>query len=319
MGLHEVLDKYNKEALSLHDKGNRFERLMQAYLKTDPEYANQFKHVWMWRDFPCKKDFGGSDTGIDLVAQTFAGDFWAIQCKFYDPDTSITKPDVDTFLATSSRTFLNDQLQTTGFVERLFISTTSKWNINAEKAIENQNPPVQRISMGKLEDAPVRWETLDAGIYGTEARVAPKELRPYQQEAVDKVHEYFKTNERGKLIMACGSGKTFVSLRIAERETKSKGLVLFLVPSISLLGQTLREWTSDALEPFFPICICSDPEISTKSVKLEDSDLTQTLDLGYPATTNVEQIIQHLAEAKLNKKNGMTVVFSTYQDRKSVV
>ncbi len=84
LAFKRILEKFRAQAFSERDKGDRFERLMQAYLKTDPKYAYQFKHVWMWNDFPCKKDFGGKDTGIDLVAHTHTGDYWAIQCKFFE-------------------------------------------------------------------------------------------------------------------------------------------------------------------------------------------------------------------------------------------
>ena len=84
---------------------------------------------------------------------------------------------------------------------------------------------------------------IEKGIHGEASRTPKKTLRPHQKEALDKAHEHFKNADRGKLIMACGTGKTFNSLRIAENETNGKGLILFLVPSIALLGQTLREWS----------------------------------------------------------------------------
>ncbi len=92
MSFQTILDKYRKIAFSERDKGDRFERLMQVYLKTDPKYAHLFKHVWMWDEFFGKNDFGGSDTGIDLVAVTYDNDYWAIQCKCYQKNTIIDKP-----------------------------------------------------------------------------------------------------------------------------------------------------------------------------------------------------------------------------------
>ena len=99
---NKILKKYRQKAFSERDKGDRFERLMQAYLQTDPKYAFQFKNVWMWNNFPCKKDFGGKDIGIDLVAYTHTGDYWAIQCKFFEEDSTIDKKALDSFLSTSS-------------------------------------------------------------------------------------------------------------------------------------------------------------------------------------------------------------------------
>jgi len=122
MTFDDVLAKYRRESFSERDKGKRFERLMQAYLLTDPKYAGLLEKVWLWEEFFAKDDFGGNDTGIDLVALTYAGDFWAIQCKCFQADARIDKPAVDTFLATSGRSFSFNS-QTTSFVRRIWIST----------------------------------------------------------------------------------------------------------------------------------------------------------------------------------------------------
>ncbi|MCK6566254.1 MAG: DEAD/DEAH box helicase family protein [Anaerolineales bacterium] len=311
MGFQSVIEKYRKISFSERDKGARFERLMQAYLQTDPYYANRFKKIWLWGEFPYRKDLGGSDTGIDLVAQTNEGDYWAIQCKRYQEETRINKDEVDSFLATSSRTFKNEQMQTVGFVHRLWISTTRHWGSNAEEAIHNQNPPVSRISLFELTEAPVDWDKLEQGVHGEKARTTKKSLLPHQKDALEQAHEYFKKNERGKLIMACGTGKTFTSLRIAEHETNGKGAILFLVPSIALLGQALREWSADAKEDINAICICSDPEVSKQRKKQEDVDALSVVDLALPASTDPKKILEQFMAAK--RKSGMTVVFSTYQ------
>jgi predicted helicase len=313
MSFQKILDKYRKIAFSERDKGDRFERLMQAYLQTDPKYAFKFKNVWMWNEFPGKIELGGGDTGIDLVALTHEGDYWAIQCKCFQEDGRIDKPAVDSFLSTSSREFKNEQMQTTRFAQRLWISTTNKWGSNAEQAIRNQNPPVTRINLFDLIESPVDWNKLEDGVHGEAARTPKKTLRPHQKEALENTHLHFKTHDRGKLIMACGTGKTFNSLRIAENETDNKGLILFLVPSIALLGQTLREWSADANEPINAIAICSDPDITKQKKKNEDSDSFSVVDLAYPASTDSDYILQQFEQIKESGRSGMTVVFSTYQ------
>lgn len=307
----KVLEKYRKYSFSERDKGDRFEKLMQTYLLTDPYYSGMFKQVWMWNDFPANKDLGGKDTGIDLVALTHEGDFWAIQCKCFQESSSIDKKAVDSFLSTSSREFKNEQLQTVRFSQRLWISTTNKWGSTAEETIKNQNPPVSRINLYDLEQAPVDWEKLENGISGELARTAKKSVRQHQKEALDKIHNHFKENERGKLIMACGTGKTYTSLKIAENETQGKGLVLFLVPSIALLGQTLREWSSDSDDPIKAICICSDSRITKQNSNNDDTTDFSVVDLALPASTDVKSIV-HQFKSSANHK-GMTVVFSTYQ------
>lgn len=313
MSFIKIINEYRQKAFSERDKGDRFERLMQAYLLTDPQYANQFKYVWLWEEFPGRKDLGGSDLGIDLVAMTHDSDYWAIQCKCYAEDAVIDKKSVDSFLTTSSRKFKNDQLQTVGFSHRLWISTTNKWSGKAEESIRNQNIPFSRLNLSKLEHAPVDWEKLNDGITGDLARTSKKSLRPHQKDALNNTHNHFQNNDRGKLIMACGTGKTYTSLKIAENETNGSGLVLFLVPSIALLGQTLREWSSDAENPIKPICICSDSRITKIKTTNNDTTLTSVIDLAMPASTDVDNILRQFQKAQSNKVEGMTVVFSTYQ------
>lgn len=314
MTFRDILAKFRNISFSERDKGDRFERLMQAFLQTVPWYEGKFQHVWLWKEFPYKNNLGGKDTGIDLVAQTVEGDFWAIQCKCYDEKARIDKPAVDSFLATSSKQFVNDQLQTTSFALRLWISTTNKWGSEAENAIRHQEPPVQRISLADLESAPVDWSVLEKGISGAQARQSKKTPRPHQQAAITAFHEHFQSNDRGKLIMACGTGKTYTSLKIAENQTGGKGLVLFLAPSIALVGQTLREWTAEASSSLFPICICSDPEVSKSKTKADDEhDGYSVTDLAFPASTDVDEIVRQLRLAEKFHTDGLTVVFSTYQ------
>lgn len=314
MTFQDILAKYRAVSFSERDKGDRFERLMQAFLQTVPWYAGMFRHVWLWREFPYKQNLGGKDTGIDIVIQTVEGEFWAVQCKCYAETARMDKPAVDSFLATSSKQFVDDRLQTTSFALRLWISTTNNWGGEAENAIRHQEPPVRRISLADLESAPVDWAALEQGVSGARARQERKQPRPHQQAAIAAFHEHFQTGDRGKLIMACGTGKTFTSLKIAENETGGKGLVLFLAPSIALVGQTLREWTAETSADIFPICICSDPEVSkSRSKRDDDQDGYSVTDLAFPASTNVDDIVRQFRLAEKFHADGLLVVFSTYQ------
>lgn len=307
----QILNKFRKEALSERDKGHRFERLMQAYLQTTSIYESLFETIWLWTEFPYKEQFGGKDIGIDLVAKTFDNSYWAIQCKCFAEDSYINKADVDSFLSTSSKTFDIDG-ETVAFAQRLWISTTNKWNSVAELTIQNQTPPVARLNLIDLEADEVNWEQLEKGLYGKASRPKPFAIKEHQQKAIDKTHEYLKTHERGKLIMACGTGKTFTSLKIAEKETNNNGLVLFLVPSIALLGQTLRAWTGQAYVPIHAVCICSDGQVSRQEIKNDDHSVS-VLDLALPASTDTNFIVKQLKNIRKRKQQGMTVVFSTYQ------
>lgn len=307
----KILDKFRKESFSERDKGFRFERLMQAYLKTTTIYANLFDEVWLWSEFQYRNQFGGHDVGIDLVARTFEGDYWAIQCKCYAADAYINKPEVDSFIATSGKTFETED-GIVGFAGRLWISTTNNWGATAELTIKNQSPQVNRLSLMDLESDEVDWEKLEGGLFGKASRIKPFVVKEHQQKAIDKVHEHLLTHDRGKLIMACGTGKTFTSLKIAENETNGKGLVLFLVPSIALLGQTLRSWCQQAAQPINAVCICSDAQVS-KAEEKNDDNTVSTVDLALPASTDTDSIVKQLDYLNRIEKSGMTVVFSTYQ------
>jgi helicase domain protein len=309
LSFSDVLKKFRREAFSERDKGARFELLMKKYMLSEPTYEGRFKQIWLWNEFPYRKDFSGKDTGIDLVAQTVEGDYWAVQCKCYDEKAYIDKAGVDSFLSTSSKSFYNENMETVQFAQRLWISTTNNWNGEAENTIKNQNPPLIRISLTDLENSNVDWDKLVNGEEGKSARKQKKTPREHQNKAISNVNEYFKGNDRGKLIMACGCGKTYTSLKIAEKETNGNGLVLFLVPSIALLGQTLREWCAESEKPIYPICICSDPAITKKT----DNDDMSVVDLALPASTNVPNIIHQYELAKQQHTDGMIVVFSTYQ------
>lgn len=312
--IYDILSHFRATSFTEKEKGTQFERLMRAWLKTDARYAHLFEHVWLWEEFPSRKDFGGQDTGIDLVAKTHEGDYWAIQCKCYAEDTVIDKAAVDSFLATSSRTFTNEvTLQTTSFAHRLWIATTSHWGSNAEEAIQNQLPPVSRVNLYDLDHSAVDWSKIFEGLEGKAALSEKKQLREHQREALKAAHQHFLSHDRGKLIMACGTGKTFTSLKLIEQELKGKGLVLFLVPSIALLGQSLNDWMGDAETPIKAVCICSDSRASRKIKRGNNNDELETsiVDLALPASTNTESITRQLLSYR--EHDGLTVVFSTYQ------
>ena len=312
--IYDILSHFRATSFTEKEKGTQFERLMRAWLKTDARYAHLFEHVWLWEEFPSRKGFGGQDPGIDLVAKTHEGDYWAIQCKCYAEDTVIDKAEVDSFLATSSRTFTNEvTLQTTSFAHRLWIATTSHWGSNAEEAIQNQLPPVSRVNLYDLDHSAVDWSKIFEGLEGKAALSEKKQLREHQREALKAAHQHFLSHDRGKLIMACGTGKTFTSLKLIEQELKGKGLVLFLVPSIALLGQSLNDWMGDAETPIKAVCICSDSRASRKIKRGNPNDELETsiVDLALPASTNTESITHQLLSCRAH--DGLTVVFSTYQ------
>lgn len=304
----QIIDKYRAESFSERDKGDRFEKLIKAYLLTKPEYKTQLSDVWLWSEFPEKSQFGtgGKDTGIDLVCRTYDNDYWAVQCKCYQKNKKIDLPTVSTFITTSQFPFSVGGESTT-FSHRIWIDTTiNGFNSEAQNAIDKLH--VARLGLVDLQNDSVDWDKLDAGLYGEKASSVKYDLREHQKKAYDSTIKYFENHARGKLIMACGTGKTFTSLRIAEGLATDSHLVLFLVPSIALLSQTLKEWSAQCKQNIYPICICSD----AKASKSNDDTISN---LVLPATTDTKKVYAQFVSFKKrqSKEGGTIVVFSTYQ------
>jgi len=296
--IHELLDDLRAGALDERDKGDKFERLIRAYLTTDPEWTARFSDVWLWSEWPGRS--GQPDTGIDLVAANINDDgLTAIQCKFYAPDRTVAKADIDSFVSASA---------SSQFTQRIVFDTAAGWSANAEETLAGG--VAQRVDVGYLADAAIDWSQFS---WATPQIVVPtgkKALRPHQQRALDDVRAGLATHDRGQLVMACGTGKTFTSLRIAEDLVGAGGSVLFLVPSIQLLSQSLREWMANAEVDILALAVCSDVRVGRRAPS-DDADQLP-IDLTEPASTDPQTLLarfthgQHAAER-------MRVVFSTYQ------
>ncbi|MFO3582146.1 type ISP restriction/modification enzyme [Legionella pneumophila serogroup 1] len=300
--IHNLLNQLSSRTRNNRDKGSQFERLMAQYLKTDPQYADRLTDVWLWSDWP---DHEGNDVGIDLIAkEKDTGEYWAIQCKYYDPHHSLQKSDIDSFFTASGKSFKTPDGKRHSFSQRVIISTTDKWGKNAEAALRDQTIPVTRIWFKDLENSPIDWEKLELSKIKDLHLKPKKTLQEHQSEAISSVLNGLKDHDRGKLVMACGTGKTFTSLRLMEQMVPKDGKVLFLAPSISLISQTLREWTAEAINPIHAFVVCSDTKVGKEE---EDIPLH---DLAYPATTNAEKLVQ---SSNIRSKDRPTVIFSTYQ------
>ncbi|MFE2426567.1 DEAD/DEAH box helicase [Streptomyces sp. NPDC059373] len=307
--VHDVLKAIRDGSGVNRDRGTRFEELMVEYLSTDPQWTEQFTRVWMWADWP-GAEHDKRDTGIDLVAQDReTGGFCAIQCKFYEPQHTMRKEDLDSFFTASGKG---------GFTRRMIISTTDKWGVHAEAALDDQQIPVTRVGLSDIAGSPVEWHLPTAGLQVELTLRAKKSPRKHQRDAINDVFQGLAEHSRGKLIMACGTGKTFTGLKIVERLQKERTqagegehtTVLFLVPSIALLSQTLREWSYEAEVPLRAFAVCSDTKVGKQQTVGDDKDMS-THDLALPATTDPDRLIQQMASVEAVP--GLTVVFSTYQ------
>lgn len=300
--LDELLASYREAASTPREQGSYFERLVRTYLLTDPVQTELYSDVWDYHAWA--KDYGwpGQDIGIDLVAKLRNEDgFAAIQCKFFDSRQVIQSKDISGFLAASGKD---------PFKLRVFVDTTEvDWGSNAEEMVREQTIPVVRVSLEDLRESAVDWSTFQPKS-GDVSLKAKKELRPHQQDALKCVDEGFQSSDRGKLLMACGTGKTFTALKIAEHLAGKGKLVLFMVPSLALIAQTVREWTADTKTPLRSFAVCSDSQVGKRRKSADDVAELEVHELAFPATTNAEQIAGRAGRADPEK---MTVVFSTYQ------
>ncbi|WP_394275195.1 DEAD/DEAH box helicase family protein [Luteococcus sp.] len=300
--IHDVV-KLFRQAPTTVERGTKFENLMLAYFRTDPVLAAQYDEVCTWPQWSHNEST--HDSGIDLVARNRETGTWtAIQCKFYDPKHSLQKSDIDSFFTASGKSW--DGIS---FDNRIIISTTDRWSHHAETALINQSVPVQRIGLTDIAESPIDWMQHGRGSLEFEPRKAVRYgLRPHQKEAIGKIQEGFQTHDRGKWISACGTGKTFTSLKLAEQRAADNGghlKVLFLAPSISLVSQTLREWMAQSQTDIRPFVVCSDTKASKQAEDISVHDIPVP-------TTDSARLAEQMAVGGRRGKQ-MTVVFSTYQ------
>lgn len=306
--LQELLKTFRDTAKTEREKGTYFERLVKVYLQNEPLYRDMFGgKVYLWEEW--RKHWMSlgnadpqSDAGIDLVAVEDVSDnprIFAIQAKFYAEDAKIKKSDgIDSFLSA-----LGKQPFTNGM---LFL-TSYEASHHVIEAVQGRDKPVNIIDLITLENSKIDWAQ-----YSQKEKVAFKEskqVRDYQRKAIANVTVGLQTANRGKLIMACGTGKTFTSLRLAEELVGAGGRVLFLVPSLSLLSQTLTEWTQESAISLHSFAVCSDGEVGKRRDKDDDFELLAH-ELQYPATTNSITIAREVS--KRHDAQHMSVVFSTY-------
>lgn len=298
--LSALLNTYRSASVTEREKGTYFEELICTYLRNEATYRDLYDKVWTYAEWAKEQSLSGKDAGIDLVARTQGtGEYHAIQCKLYAEDYKVQKKDIDSFFTASGKA---------PFSHRVIVATTNNWSEHAEDALQGQQPPVSKIDLQALEDSQIDWAKYQPN--QAVALKAKKQLRAHQQTALNAVAAGLKDAERGKLIMACGTGKTFTSLKIAEQQAGKGKRVLFLVPSLSLLSQTLTEWTQESATPLHSFAVCSDSDVGKKRKAEDDAVQVFTHELRYPATTKADRLAAEML--KRHDSEHMSVVFSTY-------
>ena len=301
--LDALLDEYRARAKSEREKGTLFEELTRQFLLHDARFAHQFKEIYLWSEWPQRRT---GDTGIDLVAipvDEHAGPV-AIQCKFYALGHRIQKADIDSFLSASGKE---------PFGRRIVVDTSgAPWGKNAQDAIEGQQIPVSRITLADLRDSDIDWRTYSLGSTQAPKTRERKVPRDHQVRARSAVMSGFEEHDRGTMVMACGTGKTFTALTIAREFVEKEGgtaRILFAVPSLALLKQTLDDWAAEADGAFTAWAVCSDTKVSSSA--RNDTAEESAVDLPIPATTDGQRLADSLNAN--NATEGLQVVFATYQ------
>lgn len=297
--LEVLLETYRNASVTEREKGTYFEELIACYLRNEATYKDLYQSVQTYAQWAEQQGLDKRDAGIDLVAQTATGETHAIQCKLYAPTYKLQKADIDSFFTASGKK---------PFSHRIIVSSTNHWSEHAEDALRDQQPPVSKIDLHDLENSQIDWSKY-------QPKAAPvlkpkKQLREHQDTALHAVEQGLATADRGKLIMACGTGKTFTALKIAESLAGKGKRVLFLVPSLSLLSQTLTEWTQESTTPLHSFAVCSDSDVGKKRTADDDTVQTFTHELRYPATTESSRLAMEMA--RRHDAEHMSVVFSTY-------
>ncbi|CYU80897.1 TPA: DEAD/DEAH box helicase [Streptococcus suis] len=306
MTFDTLVRQINESADTQRDRGTYFEYLVRAYLQHEPTYKNEFRNVWMLSDVPAEYGIPKTDLGVDLVAETITGSLVAIQAKFYTQ--GIQKSDIDSFLGELGKNY---------YESGIIVASTDKWGRNAEQALADRHDVV-RIGLSDLRNSQIDWTQFSFERPEQVSVKAKKSPRYYQREVIKAALEYFKNHDRGQLIMAPGTGKTFTSLKIAEamasEAKKDQYVVLYLVPSIQLLTQTLRGWNNDTDMTMSSMAVTSDRNASRGSVKNDESNIQiKASDIGFPATTSSKKVVENYEELMKQPKKELLVVFGTYQ------
>ncbi len=289
---------------NLRHKGSLFEKLSKRFLK-EHDSANEYESIKLWSDFKLRGNKG--DRGIDMVITTTSKEYIAVQCKFHQDNISLN--DISTFLSQ-----LQAGVGEVRFKKGIIIST-SKLTRAALEEIEQIRSTGKGIDIDEITEedfiySRIDWEKFDPTKTQDELPLCDKKKpRPHQTEAIEKTKEYFSDpkNKRGKLIMACGTGKTYTSLKIME--ALDPKITLFLAPSIALLSQTFREYAKEKSEPFYASIVCSDDKVGKSKDK--DNDDINFSELPLKPSTRLEDILSVYEKAQ--KENKRFIIFSTYQ------
>ncbi|MGW7197329.1 Helicase associated domain protein [Streptomyces chryseus] len=138
----------------------------------------------------------------------------------------------------------------------------------------------------------------------TTAPLPKVRLRKHQSQAVHAAHTALRHTARTSVVMACGTGKTYVAARTAAR-VAPQGTRLVLLPTLELLAQTIDDWrTAGMTGPVLALC-SKRPNATTGAVPYSTSaavltatvhqNPTLTVFATYHSLVRVQEAHHHLA------------------------
>ena len=290
-------------ALAGHDgpeKGPIFEQWLVDTLPQIP--STEIARAWRWDDSPTplrRRAFGQSladltDTGVDILAERSDGGLIAAQVKCLRADRTLVLNDLKQFWL---------KVKGNRKLAANWVVTTGGWGEKVEAHAADVN--------GALINAQAEWGDIRVADLG---RAKPLELDANQRAAWKDCVEGFRNEDRGKLVMACGTGKTLVSLRVAEKVAPEGGIVVYATPSIALTGQSRRSWLQNAKRPMRTMVVCSDEDEGGGGGTSNFTGFVSEIEA--PVSTEPRVIadkVDELQHSLHDVENGVVTIFATYQ------
>jgi len=300
-GLYEDLQSFaqlEQRISSLGDEnskivGDAFEVFVEAYLATQQKM--QAETVWLVGQIPLdirfKLNLPNDAKGIDGVFGTRTGTLVPYQVKFRSQRAYLTYTEIAPFLGLTERA-----------TDRIVFTNSN------ELANDVKNRDAMRTLRG-IDFDELTANDFDAISHWLKDQpfTIPKFARhPYQIKALSDIGETLAQHDRAHVVMACGTGKTLIALWSVE-QLKPR-TVLVLLPSLTLLQQTLDEWSRHNSwgKDFTFLCVCSDPTVVAKD-EYDPIQLDRT-DLDFAVNTDPDEVRRFIQSDTTNIK----VVFSTY-------
>lgn len=301
------------------EQGTLFERVIKKILLTEPRFQNEFKEVYLWSEFNTKFGINSGDTGIDIMALTHDDKWVSIQCKAYDTTHTLAQNDLKNFLGINNIAKNNGEI----FCElsqKLIFHTCKNESENIEKALmqaKTSQSEAKSYGFYKIAEFDIEWESLNLDDLGSVKSQKQKELREYQKDALNAIKEHFITQkqERAKVIMACGTGKSLLSIRTIDALVDDKELCVFFAPSLALINQMLLEFFKESQSESYKVfAVCSDYSVGTNATNAiregRDSEGLKASDISIPVISSPS----HLAmQVKHYQSKAKVIIFSTYQ------